>query len=115
MSIVGNESTMGFTQVGWPLPPLALYAVQSGCGWCLITLYPHYTMPSVSGTVWPSHSLLCWHFPEAPGCFLSSGHSTVGSGSLMGGRDLWPLLTTGLLMSRKFTQNSGALREQRDG
>lgn len=115
MSIVGNESTMAFTQVGWPLPPLDLNAVQLGCGWCLLTLCPHYTVPPDSGTVWSSHSVLCWHFPGAPGCLLSLGLTTMGSGSLRGGMNLWPLLTTGLLMSRKSTKNSGALREQRGG
>lgn len=50
--IVGNESSVGFTQVGWPLPQLDLYTVRLGCDLCLITLCYNYSGPSVCfGTV----------------------------------------------------------------
>lgn len=38
MTLVGNESVVGFTQAGWPLLRLDLYTVQLGCGLRLITL-----------------------------------------------------------------------------
>lgn len=47
MTVMGNESIVGFTQAGWPLLQLDLYTVQLGCGLCLITLCYNYTGPSV--------------------------------------------------------------------